>query len=319
MIEEQPSFAARIRARYPEGLTGVFAFGGTRTTFILVQNRASADPGNIKDFSAYGDLMLGQVRAFIRMFFELGGQNIIIPELTFRSFYDRGDEYADAVINLSGRLIDDEHVAFYHENDIDPYFVGLDTLLHLPKEQPAHQLGSAFRRFCAWWPYQEGRRKLIWEVAPIPLYSFFRAREVLGEAAYAALEAELAGATNMELMYRALYKYYARAAYGTDVPLPHFYLGANRNGDLKLRAMLPFALDAGGPMRLFFTPYPTYFMTRATLRAILEDLAFGNLLRSKKADYGGRYTSALVEAEYQRVMALSADPMTTLGLSRRVE
>lgn len=315
-MDDQASFAARIRERFPEGLTGIFAFGGTRTTYILAQNRAQPDPGRIEDFDAYADYMLERTRAFIRMFFDLGGQNMIIPELSYQSFYERGPEYTATVIDLSLRLIDDQHQAFYREYDIDPHFVGIDTLLHLPPEQAAHQLGAAFARFRAGWPYREGRRKLVWEVAPIPLYSFLRANEVLGEAAHAALEAELAAATDMQVMHDALYKYYARAAYGTDIPMPHFYLGTNRNGNIKLRAMIPIALTCGSPMRMYYTPYPSFFMTSETLRSILEDLAFGKPLSSTDLDYAGRITPELVEAEYQRIMALSADPKSTIGLSR---
>jgi hypothetical protein len=317
-VDDQASFAARIRERFPEGLTGIFAFGGTRTTYILARNRTEPDPGKIADFDAYGDFVLERTRAFIQMFFELGGQNMIIPELSYQSFYERGPEYTATVIALSMRLIDDEHQAFYRDHGIDPYFVGIDTLLHLPSDQPEHQLGAAFARFQAAWPYQDGWRKLIWEVAPIPLYTFLHAKDVMGEAAHAALEADLAAATDMETMHRLLYKYYARAAYGTDLPNPHFYLGANRNGDLKLRAMVPIALTCGSPMRLYYTPYPSFFMTKDAFRHVLEDVAFGRPMRSKRLDYAGRLTGELVEAEYQRVAALGADPASTLGLSRTV-
>ncbi len=38
-MTEIDSFADRIRERFPEGLTGIFAIGGTRTTFILEHNQ----------------------------------------------------------------------------------------------------------------------------------------------------------------------------------------------------------------------------------------------------------------------------------------
>jgi hypothetical protein len=50
-----PSFADRIRVRYPEGLTGVFAIGGTRTTYVLEQNRQTSDPGRIDNFATQGE------------------------------------------------------------------------------------------------------------------------------------------------------------------------------------------------------------------------------------------------------------------------
>ena len=43
-------FAQRIRERYPEGLTGLFAIGATRRTFILDRNRHRENPGHIADF-----------------------------------------------------------------------------------------------------------------------------------------------------------------------------------------------------------------------------------------------------------------------------
>jgi hypothetical protein len=54
------------------------------------------------------------------------------------------------------------------------------------------------------------------------------------------------------------------------------------------------------------------------MKAMLEDLAFGDRFHSLKKDYDGRYTPELAEAEYQRICALAADPEATLGLSRKV-
>jgi hypothetical protein len=51
---------------------------------------------------------------------------------------------------------------------------------------------------------------------------------------------------------------------------------------------------------------------------ILEDLAFKDRFYSAKTDYSGQYTSELAQAEYARVMELSSDSQTTLGLSRKV-
>jgi hypothetical protein len=69
---------------------------------------------------------------------------------------------------------------------------------------------------------------------------------------------------------------------------------------------------------MFFTPYPSLFMTKATLQAILEDLAFGKAMRSRKLDYSGQLPTGVVEVEYQRVLELSATPDTTLGLFRQI-
>jgi hypothetical protein len=312
------SFAARIRERYPEGLTGILAVGATRTTYILDQNRQGADPGHIHDFATYADYAIERLMGLITLFFDLGGQNVIVPMFSYQGFYERGEEYGSLAAKGCLKLIDDGILALYREHQIDPYFVGIDTLLHLPADQLAHQIGAELDSVNKSWPYQAERRRLIWEVAPIPLLSFWRAEAVMGQEARAALQKELAAATDLRTMHDLLYRYYARAVYGTDIPMPHFYLGTNRNGDIKLRAMLPISLICGGPFRLFYTPYPPLYITRQTFQAILEDLAFGKRLRSTTTDYSGSYTPELAEAEYQRILKLSADPASIVGLLRQV-
>ena len=206
----------------------------------------------------------------------------------------------------------------YEKEQIDPYFAGIDTLLHLPEDRYEHQIGAQFAEFGQKWAYQEGRRKIIWEVTPIPLFSLWRAPQVMGADAQAELDANLAQCTDLQTMNEMLYRYYARAVYGTDIPSPHFYLGANRNGDLKLRSFLPIALLGGGKFRMYYTPYPSLFMKRESFQAIIEDVASSKRLHSTKVDYSGQLPAELVEAEYQRVVELRDDPASTVGLSRRV-
>ncbi|MCC7448539.1 MAG: hypothetical protein IT324_14050 [Anaerolineae bacterium] len=316
---DQASFATRIRERYPEGLTGIIALGSTRTAYVLEHNRHKADPGHIPDFGTYADYILYEgIIPIIKMYLDLGGQNLIIPLLSYQLFYERGTSYMTEASNLCLRFVSDQYVKFYQDHDIDPYFVGIDTLLNLPEHEIGHQLAVQLDAFNKQWPYQEGRHKLIWEIVAIPLFSFLKAPAVMGAEAHAAFEAQIAATSDLREMYRLLYHYYARAVYGTDLPIPHFYVGASRNNDLKLRALLPIALLCGGPFRLFYTPYPSMFLTRETLQAILEDLAFGKPLRSDDKDYSGHYTSELIEAEYQRVMGLKDDPSSTIGLLRRI-
>jgi len=314
----EQSFADRIQVRYPEGLTGVFAIGGTRTTYVLEQNRQAADPGRIDNFATQGEYLVRRYWDFCRTFFDLGGQNMIITAFSFRGFYNRGAEYAEVVTQEMLRLIADGAVEFYNEYEVDPYFVGIDSLLLLPSDNPAHQVAQAFINFQSQWSYQEGRRKLLWEIASIPLYSFWDMPNRISDEERKAIEAELQSVTNLEEMNRALYRHFSRAVYGTDVPMPHFYLGTNKSGDLKWRSPMPLALSGGDYLRMFYTPYPSLFTTSETMQAILEDLAFKDRFYSPKTDYSGQYTSELVQAEYDRVMDLSADPLTTLGLSRRV-
>jgi hypothetical protein len=311
------NFAERIRARYPEGLTGAFAVGGTRTTYILEHNRQNTNPGQIADLTDYADYLLQRYFDFINLFLELGGQNMIITALGYQSFHERGEQYARFISEATLALINERSVQFYRERGIDPYFAGIDTLLALPPDNPARQLGLDLDAFQKGWPYQAGRYKVVWEIAVIPLFSFWQAPRVLGEAGTAELEGQMATATSLEAMYQTLYRHYARAAYGTELPITHFYLGTNRNGDMKLRSILPIAMLCGGPFRLFYTPYPTLFISRETLQAILEDLAFGKpTLRSQRTDYRDQYTSELAEAEYRHFLQQSADTGTVVGLSR---
>ena len=178
-------------------------------------------------------------------------------------------------------------------------------------------MASEFAAFQRQWPYQAGRRKLIWEIAPIPLFSFYRAQQVMGEEAVSELEASLSATSDMNVMYNLLYKFYSRSAYGTEIPMPHFYLGTNRNGEMHLRSLIPISLLCGGPFRLYYTPYPNLFIQREVLRDILEDLAFGKVaLRSVEKDYGEKYTSDLAEAEYQRFLELSANADSVYGFTR---
>lgn len=314
----ESNFSTRIRQRYPEGLTGVFAVGGTRTTYILEQNRHKANPGHIEDFAEHGRYLLRRYWQLVENFFALGGQNMIITAFSFRGFYNRGAEYGALITQEMSRFIDEDSAEFYRSQDIDPYFTGIDTLLLQPEDSPIYKMGQQLAEFQNNWPHQEGRRKLVWEIASIPLYTFWQTFQNMTPAEREEIDQEIAGLDNLEEVYRVFYRHFSRAAYGTDIPMPHFYLGTNKSGDLKWRSPMPLALSGGDYLRMFYTPYPTLFVTRATLQAILDDLAFNNRFYSAKTDYAGQYTSELVQAEYERVMTLSSDPQTTLGLARKV-
>lgn len=313
-------FAQRIRERFPEGLTAMVAIGGTRTTYILEQNRHSDNPGKIPDFWAYKEYLLERYLDFTAMFMRLGGANLIITALGYQSFYERGDAYARFISESTRSLAEERAQRFYEEHEIDPYFIGIDTLLHLPPDHHAHVLAQQLADFQRAWPYRPGRRKLLWEIASIPMYTARRADQTLGQAAAAELDAALAAATTLDAMHDLLYRYYARAAYGTEIPMPHFYLGTNRNGDIKLRAVMAASLLCGSPCRFFYTPYPTLFISVESFKTILADVAFGKQkLRSAQMDYDAKYTAALAEAEYQRFVALSQDPQAIIGLTRAVD
>lgn len=314
------TFAQRIQERYPEGLTGVFAIGGTRTTYILDQNRDKEDPGKIEDFAAHGEYLLKRYFEFAEMFYSLGGQNMIITAFSFRGFYNRGREYAEFVTQEMQRFTSDYAIEACKRLEIDPYFIGIDTLLLFSEDSPVYQLGKSLQEFQSQWDYQEGRRKLIWEIASIPLYTFWQTNYAMSSSDQETLATSIVGNRDeLENIYHVLYKRFSYDAYGTEVPMPHFYLGTNKSGDLKWRSPMPLALSGGDYLRMFFTPYPTLFMTAEIMQTILEDLAFNERFFSDKTDYKGKYTRELAQAEYERVMRLREDPNAVLGLSRRVE
>lgn len=320
-------FVPRVRAHFPEGLTGIIVIGGTRTSFLFELEDVTdpADLGRIvpEEYARYG------VRAYIdliRNYFELGGQNLIVPGWAYQYVTAasergtggwRGEEFRRQFIPLARWLVGEQFVQFYREMEIDPYFAGIDTLLHLPADDEAHALGAALRDFCRDWQYVPGRRRLVWEIASIPLYTFWRSTAALTDAQRAALEGELAAATDLAQLHRILYGFYTRAAVGTSLPVPHFYLANNRNGDLKLRGPLSMSLSANNAsLRCFYVPYPTLLTTRDTLRVIIEDLMSGRGLRSHDADYRGQFNPDLLRQERQRALALRDDPRSTVGLAR---
>ncbi|PJF26793.1 MAG: hypothetical protein CUN53_06510 [Phototrophicales bacterium] len=312
-------FAARVRARYPEGLTCVLSLGGTRTTYILSERRGSANPGEIESFSAYAAHLLERYQEVMGHFFDLGGQNLIIPPLSIHNFSRRGAEYRDQAAKSVDLLFSGDFIAFYERYEVDPYFTGIDALLHMRHVPTLYQLGERIAAFQRDWQYCEGRRRVVWEIGAVPLFSLTRLNASMSEYDRAQLEQELASVENMEQIYEILYAYYARALYGTDIPQPHLYIGSSRNGDFKLRIQTPLALENGGQMRLFYTPYPNTFLTLEGMRAIIEDLEIETALDgSDQYDYSGKLTPELVEAEYQRVEALRADSAAILGLRRKV-
>lgn len=306
-------FAAKVREQFPEGLTGIISIGGTRTTYIL-EHDAGDPPGRIADPADYARFTRAGYVKLARMFFDLGGQNLIMPVLSYQSFYERGREYADRFARLAMWLIDEEFQRFYCDEGIDPYFPGLEPLQRLSPETTGRQIATAFTAFQQTWAYQPGRRKLIWEIAPIPPLTFWQAVQGMSDADRAAFDGELSDERDMEALFQKLFRFYARAAFGTAIPEPHFYLGANRKGDLKLRAQLSLALLPGRNVRLYYTPYPSLFTTRETLQTILEDVIQGRGRRSRQKDYEGQMTHEMLISERARVAALRADPHSTLGL-----
>lgn len=312
-------FAERIREHYQDkgGLTGVFAIGGTRTTYILEKQRHLADPGHLNDMNDQIDYIQSRYHDFISMFQNLGGQNMVIAASSFRAFAgQRGPDYIRWIAEAVSNLHNESFQRFYRQNGIDPYFIGIDVFLAQKEDSPARKTAEGMQEFQKSWPYAPGRFKLVWEIAPVCLYSLINAIRADDQA---ELDSVVAETGDLEKLFHQIYERYAPTIYGTEMPLPDFYLGTNKSGDIKIRSPMPFTLTGGEYMRSYYTPYPTLFMRQETLRYILNDLAFGERFQSLKADYSGRYTSELAQAEYARVIELSSHAENTVGLSRRLQ
>jgi len=275
-------------------------------------------PGKIDDFDAHSAYLMRRYREFVSMYLDLGGTHLIVGVFSFLGFHNRGPEYAQLATQNMARLIDDDQIAFYHERGIDPYFAGIDVLKLAPPTSPIHQLSDTLAAFQADWPYAEGRHKLVWEIASLPLYSFWQMFAGMDPQAHAALEAEVRNQPDFEAVYDVLYRHYSQRVYGTYIPKPAFYLGTAKSGDLKWRGPMPAALSGGDFLRLFYTPYPSLFTKRQTMQRILEEVVYGKRFFSDQTDYSGRYSRESVQAEYERASQLSDDPLSTLGLARRV-
>jgi hypothetical protein len=318
VTRDYSALKARIRERYPQGLTGIFSVGATRTSFILEHNRENENPGEITDFNAYVRYGIDSSLRFLNMFFEMGGSHALATIASFQILEDkRGPHYPELAAQQSQLLYDGSAQEFYRQHQIDPYFTGIDILLLRPEGSPQHRMAKAVVAFQKTWDYQPDHHRLVWEIAPMPLYTFRLVDELMGEAARLEFDEKLEQALgNYNQMYQLLYDYYATAAYGTPVPAPQFYLASNRNGDMKPRAFLPFSLEASAELRMYFTPYPLLFMTHESLEVILEDLLVEKRLRSYQADYKDRFTPEMAQQMYRHFKDLASDPTTTLGLSR---
>jgi hypothetical protein len=320
MIEDQ-AFDVRVREHCPEGLTGLFAIGATRRTFILeTQPEGAEDPGAITDFSQMGDFLLERYFSFCEKFFILGGQNAIVSILSPRSFFERGEKYAAAIVPETLRLINDISRDLYTKMQVDPYFIGLEPLLHQPIGSPPRFLAETLQAFMADWNYQDGRRKILWEVASIPLLSFWQVAARADAVTRQEIEAFLESTTDLEAIQKFLYQRFSKVIFGTSIPMPHFYLGNNMSGDLKFRSPMSLALTAGEYIQAYYTPYPLLFITLESFEHIIEDLLFGARFHAPKAyDYTGQYTPELFLTERERIQKLASNPESTLGLARKIQ
>ena len=309
-IHEQ-SLAERIEKQFPEGLTGILVPGATRTSYILEYNRNNHNPGKIEDMQHYMDYGMRKYRRLLLDFYELGGKNAILSVWSFWRFQERDPSYLQPIIDQFGMLISASMISWYQDNDIDPYFSGIDILLTREKNSLEYLFGCRLQTFQAQWKYK-GSRVLVWEFTPMPLYTMFvnRANDTVAK--------NLEGASYAE-MFNTLYQYYMAKICGLELPIPHFYLSTARDGSLKVRSHL-FGLDlAVANFRMYFTPYPSFLMTREGLAAILEDLLNDKRVRSLDTDYRDKVTRELAQQMYAYFTQLAANPGTTLGLSKNLQ
>jgi hypothetical protein len=304
-----------IRNAFPDGLTAIFAIGATRRTYIIEHNRGAADPGYIHDPDDRRDNLQVKYQNLIRMYFELGGQNLIIGATSYRSFFERGPDYAAQQTRDLYALIGQDFRDFYTANQIDPYFVGLDSLLSLPATSDQHALAVTLQDFQKGWVYGADHYKLIWEIASIPLYTLLN----LPEDVRHDLQNRLVGTSDLNFMSEMLYAEISRHVFGTSIARPRIYLGTCMSGDIKYRGAMPLSLTSGEYFRAYYTPYPTLFITRETLAHILADAAFSKRFATTKLDYSGQLTPEQAAQEYERIMTLSQDPTSILGLTRSIE
>jgi hypothetical protein len=286
-----------INEIFPD-LTAILVIGGTRTAYALHTGKP-----NIEDFPVFVDWNLREYQRIIRDYQALGGRHLIMPALSWQSFSKRGEKYTQGVISAMRVLITEEMRNFYKELNFRVRFTGIDTLLYLPEDTPEHQLGAELERFNQSW--QTGENYLVWEVAPIPTFSILQS----------GIPPE---GESLEGLHNGLYRQLANCTYGLDMPIPHLYIGSARNGDLKLRAMLPFALAFGTETRFYFLPYPSIMMNRAALKTILHDLAAGIQDRATgQFDYEDVLNEEAIQQKRIEFESRMADTSQILGLARR--
>ena len=179
---------------------------------------------------------------------------------------------------------------------------GIDTLRAAPTRiHPRTKTAQAMAEFPTAWPYAEGRRKLIWEIASIPLYSFWQAYASACQQRNAKLlKARMHAAAGLNEVFHRFISFLSERL-RDEIPVPHFYLGTNMSGDLKFRT--PMA--AGANRRRLSADVLCALSAAVHDRRRDEDDAGRSGLRQalSLAQDGlcGRYTPELAEAEYQRI------------------
>lgn len=294
-----------IKKKYPEGLCGIFVFGGTRTSYATQIRRHATEPGAIESFQDYTEYGLTRSLEIIHNFFELGGKYAILEILDIHRIAGERGAYTNPAIDANYALIDEKRQQFYLENQIDPYFVGIDALLQLSESHLAYKLAKRLQEFQMSWSRDEAHCKLIYSIAPLPLYTFSKIQFEL-----------LSDEDNLLNLANKLYRQFSVASYGLYVPPPAFYIGQARNGSMQSASRLPLALDVTGKLRLYYTQYPSFYLSKTGLKTILDDLLYEseNGLNSKTYDYNGQITPEMAHEMHEYFSRLADDGESILGL-----
>ena len=248
-----------------DNITIIISIGGTRRAFILEENRNAPEPGQF-EFSDYFEYSLRKTRQIIQYYFDEGGNNLILELLDIpRLSGSRGDEYARLVIQYMYRLIDEEFQLFYESVPVQPYFIGLEPLQLLPDDHPGYQLAiklDAFNRT----RQQEHPQKLFLNVVAIPFLSIYLHPF--------APDLTVTDYADLQTLETSFYNHFSSKIYGAIIPKPLAYIGTSINGDMKITSAMPLALGLEYGFRLFYLPYPSFFITRELFRKIITELKY---------------------------------------------
>ncbi|MEO1253648.1 MAG: hypothetical protein AAFY41_02005 [Bacteroidota bacterium] len=276
-------------------VSGIIVVGGTRTAYII--DRQLSD-GKIIDFQDYANYCAEHYQRIITDFISLGGTHVQIPVYGWQAF-QRGDDYINAIAQSVLMLTNSDFDQFYRENNIQPYFSGLELLYQLPHEHPFHEtlvhLETYKNNFKG-----SGDRAVIWGIMPIPILAITQAQQ----PDFSAL--------NADEIPSFLYEYYSKIVYGVECPLPDFYIGSARTGQIKLRTALHPSIAPGATTKYYWLQYPTIWLNRTTLEIIMIDCQ-KQYMNQSNFDYESQMTPMLLEELTTRFRNVINDTSKIIG------
>ena len=271
------------------------------------KNRDNLNPGEI-DYDDYVTYSFQKMRDIISYFFAAGGDNLFLEVLDINLLSDkRGAEYTELAINYAYELVNSDFITFYENNHIDVRFVGIDVIQKLDKTHPARQLGDYLSNINNNWQYHDTHHKLIWNIASIHLHSIYNT------SIENTFDVEF---TNMKKALHKYYSHFSEKIYGFYLPQPNLYIGSNRRGELSLSSRLPIAIGVEHDFRLFYVPFPTFFMTQHHFDAIINDLGVVDLA-DETIDYSNQLTSLDVKKNYELFKKQASDTSQIAGLRKK--